>query len=480
MTRSFNAPPSVSPEEIAQLLPPQAMGAEMGLLGVLLCSGTQTMATMDLISGRVDEADFYNDDHRRIFHKITEMAAKGRSVDVITVSEALELSNELEQVGGLSHLGELANQPWAAASIDEYSDTIRDRSLRRKLKKAGEQIIKDAVTSQSPPEELLASTEELITKLRASRGRNKITDLPSLAVQVVEALHNPQPNLFTTGLKDLDEKLEGIQPGDLMVVAGRPSMGKTSLAINIVNTVSDRGEHVVVFSLEMSAPELTKKILALRTGISTSAMKKNSTLSSDNLEKLAVEAAEMKLTCDIIDDENHITNIVSRVRQKYRETKGQLKWVMVDYVQLVYASAKGGQIRRDQEIGEITRALKALARELGVIVVCVAQISRKAEERPNKRPLMSDLRESGSIEQDADIILMLYRDDYYNPGSPFAGVAEVLVVKHRGGPVGNLYLKWNPTTSKFSDADNSYTELAATGRVVKPVKTVEFKKDNRP
>ncbi|GAB2181960.1 replicative DNA helicase [Denitratisoma sp. agr-D3] len=451
--RAFNVPSS-DPQVAALKLPPHSVEAEQSLIGGLLLDNS----AWDRIGDVVSEADFYRDDHRRIFGHIRKLVETGRPADVVTVFESIEKSNEVDQTGGLAYLGEIANSTPSAANIRRYAEIVHERAVLRKLVTVGDEIAASALTPAGRDvKDLLDEAEQKVFEIAeaGNKGSQGFVAMPEVLGEVVERIQmlydRDDPSEVTgtpTGYVDLDRMTSGLQPGDMIVVAGRPSMGKTAFALNIAEYVGVECKlPVAIFSLEMSGPQLALRFLSsvgrldqhkLRTG----------KLGDEEWDKMTVALGKLHDAPIHIDETGAInaTDLRARARRLHRQF-GKLGLIVIDYLQLM-TSSKGNE-NRATEISEISRSIKALAKELQVPVIALSQLSRKVEERNDKRPLMSDLRESGAIEQDADIIIMMYRDEYYNKDTQDKGVAEVIIGKHRNGPTGTVKLTFLGEYTKF-------------------------------
>lgn len=452
--RAFNAPTPHDPQVAALKLPPHSIEAEQSLIGGLLLDNS----AWDRIGDVVSESDFYRDDHRRIFGHIRKLVETGRPADVVTVYESIEKSNEVDQTGGLAYLGEIANNTPSAANIRRYAEIVHERAVLRKLVTVGDEIAASALTPAGRDvKDLLDEAEQKVFEIAEAGNKNSqgFVAMPEVLGEVVERIQmlydRDDPSEVTgtpTGYVDLDRMTSGLQPGDMIVVAGRPSMGKTAFALNIAEYVGvEQKLPVAIFSLEMSGPQLAMRFLSsvgrldqhkLRTG----------KLGDEEWDKMTVALGKLHDAPIHIDETGAInaTDLRARARRLHRQF-GKLGLIVIDYLQLMTSSR--GNENRATEISEISRSIKALAKELQVPVIALSQLSRKVEERNDKRPLMSDLRESGAIEQDADIIIMMYRDEYYNKDTQDKGVAEVIIGKHRNGPTGTVKLTFMGEYTKF-------------------------------
>jgi replicative DNA helicase len=444
------------PQLDALKLPPHSLEAEQSILGGLLLDNEAA----DRIGDVVAEDDFYSDAHRLIFRHVNQLGSDGKPVDVVTLSESLASVQKLDYVGGLAYLGALVQNVPTAANIRHYANIVRERSILRQLAATAGEI---ADTAYNPlgrsAKAVLDEAEAKVLHIaeQGARGAQNFQRLGTLLTGVVdriETLYNrDDPSDVTgvaTGYTDLDRMTSGLQEGDLVVVAGRPSMGKTSLALNI-------GEHVAltlklpvaVFSMEMGSSQLALRMIGsvgkldqhkLRTG----------RLGPDDWERLSSALGRLSEAPMMIDETPALNAIEVRARaRRLSKQYGKLGLVIVDYIQLMQASTSGEN--RATEISEISRALKSLAKELKVPVMALSQLNRSLEQRPNKRPVMSDLRESGAIEQDADVILFIYRDEVYNPDTQEKGVAEIIVGKQRNGPIGTVRLTFLGEHTRFEN-----------------------------
>ena len=443
-------------------VPPHSVEAEQSVLGGLMLENV----AWDKIADLVGEDDFYRDDHRRIWKHISKLIEANRPADVITVVESLERNAELETVGGLTYVGMLSNNTPSAANIRRYAEIVRERSIMRKLAEIGTEIAASAYNPTGrEARQLLDEAEAKVFKIAeaGARGNQGFEAIQPLLTQVVERIDmlysRDNPSDVTgvaTGFADLDERTSGLQPGDLVIVAGRPSMGKTAFALNIAEHVALEGKQpVAVFSMEMAGTQLAMRLLGsvgrldqhkLRTG----------KLDDNDWPRLTNALGRLNDAPVFIDESAALTalELRARARRLHRQHKG-LGLIVVDYLQLMSSTSQGEN--RATEISEISRSLKALAKELSVPVVALSQLNRSLEQRPNKRPVMSDLRESGAIEQDADLILFIYRDEVYNENSQDKGIAEIIIGKQRNGPIGTVRLTFLGQYTKFQNfAQGSY------------------------
>jgi replicative DNA helicase len=436
-------------------LPPHSVEAEQSVLGGLLLDNS----AWDRIADLLGESDFYRADHRLIWRHVSRLIEHSRPADVITVSESLESTRELDGVGGLAYLGALAQNTPSAANIRRYAEIVRERAIMRKLAEVGTEIADSAYNpmgKEAP--QLLDEAESRVFAIseEGARGRQGFLDMQPLLTQVVERIdllyNRDNPSDVTgvpTGFTDLDRMTSGLQPGDLVIIAGRPSMGKTSLAINMAEHVAlEAGLPVGVFSMEMGAAQLVMRMLG-SVGRLDQHKVRTGRLADEDWRRLTDAVGRLNDAPIHIDETPALNALELRARaRRLHRQYGKLGLIVVDYLQLMSASSQGEN--RATEISEISRSLKALAKELNVPVIALSQLNRSLEQRPNKRPVMSDLRESGAIEQDADVILFIYRDEVYNPDSPDKGKAEVIIGKQRNGPIGTVTMVFQGEYTRFA------------------------------
>ena len=440
--------------DVAKLkLQPQSIEAERSVIGALLISSD----SWDGVAEVVAASDFYRPEHRAIFRQIALLVDRGEPVDVVTVSDRLLATGELDAAGGHTYLAELAEQTPTASNVRAYGKAVRERSVLRQLINAAQDIASAGFNPEGrSSEELVDEAERLIMQISESGqkagGPQGMEGLLKGAIDRIEELYNTGGDItgLTTGFIDLDRMTSGLQPSDLVIVAGRPSMGKTSFAMNLVENAalaSDRP--LMVFSMEMPAEQLVIRMLSALGRIDQSRVRTGK-LEKDDWLKLAGATEKLKGTQVFIDDTPALTptELRSRVRKLVRE-QGDLGMIMVDYLQLMRVAGSGEG--RTAEISEISRSLKAIAKEFKVPVVALSQLNRSLEQRPNKRPVNSDLRESGAIEQDADVIMLIYRDEVYNEDSPDKGVAEIIIGKQRNGPIGSCRLSFQGQFTRFEN-----------------------------
>ncbi len=439
-------------------MPPQSIEAEQSVLGGLLLDN----ASWDRIADVVGEADFYRADHRAIFTHIAKLIEENKPADALTVADSLDRSGTLAEVGGQAYIGSLALNTPSAANIQRYAEIVRERSVMRKLAAIGTEIADSAYTPSGKDASLLIDEAEskifLIAEARskARHGFVKIDPLLTETVERIDMLYSRENKNdvigVATGFVDLDRKTAGLQQGDLIIVAGRPSMGKTTLVMNMAEHVAIVDKKAVgVFSMEMSGPQLAMRMIGsvgrvdqhqLRTG----------TFREEDWPRLVDAVGKLNDAQIFIDDTAglNVLELRSRARRLHRQCGG-LTLLVVDYLQLMSGTAGSRDENRATEIAEISRSLKSLAKELKVPVVALSQLNRSVDSRQDKRPMMSDLRESGALEQDADVILFIYRDEVYNPESPHKGIAEIIIAKQRNGPVGKINLTFIGQFTRFEN-----------------------------
>ncbi|WP_220810405.1 replicative DNA helicase [Noviherbaspirillum aridicola] len=444
------------PQLDALRVPPHSIEAEQSVLGGLLLDN----AAWDRIADFVSEDDFYRYDHRIIFQHIVKLINATRPADVITVYEALSTSGKAEEVGGLTYLNALAQNTPSAANIRRYAEIVRDRGVLRKLITVSDEISSEAFNPQGKEvKQILDAAESKIFAIaeegaRGAQGFQAIQPLLTQVVERIDELYNrDNQNDITgvpTGFIDLDRMTSGLQPGDLVIVAGRPSMGKTAFSLNIGENVAiDSGLPVAVFSMEMGGTQLAMRMLGSVGRLDQSRLRVGK-LNDEDWPRLTHAIQKMNDAQLYIDETPALSPIELRARARRLSRQcGKLGLIIVDYLQLMAGNSAGEN--RATEISEISRNLKGLAKELHCPVIALSQLNRSLEQRPNKRPVMSDLRESGAIEQDADVILFIYRDQVYNPDSPDKGTAEIIIGKQRNGPIGTVRLTFLGEYTKFDN-----------------------------
>ncbi|MGQ3889359.1 replicative DNA helicase [Legionella sp. CNM-1927-20] len=442
--------------------PPHSAEAEQSIIGGLMLDNQ----AWDKISTKLCEADFYRTEHRTLFRAIVELARKGQPFDVVTLLNTLKTSNELDQAGGETYLFELANNTPSVANILAYADIVREKSVQRQLiGVAGD--IADAAYNPAGREvaELLDLAETKVFAIAEQTGGDggpeSIKSILVRAVERIDALYHNGDAItgLATGLTDLDELTSGLQPSDLIIVAGRPSMGKTTLVMNMAEHAAIRGgKPVLVFSMEMPSDSLAMRMMSSLGRIDQHRLRTGK-LTDDDWPRVTSAVHMLSEAPLFMDDTPGLSPAEMRARaRRVAKEYGQLGLIVVDYLQLMKVPGFKAE-NRTAEISEISRSLKALAKELKVPVVALSQLNRSLEQRHDKRPVMSDLRESGAIEQDADVICFIYRDEVYNEDSPEKGIAEIIIAKQRNGPIGRVKVAFLGKYTRFEDlAFNGYQE----------------------
>ena len=441
--------------QIAQLrIPPHSIEAESSVLGGLLLDN----GAWDRMGDLLVDGDFYRHEHKLIYAAIGALINASKPADVITVFEQLQNLGKAEEVGGLSYLNSLAQYVPSASNIRRYAEIVRERSILRKLVSASDEIATNAFNTQGKSvDKILDEAEQKIFNIgeEGSRMKQGFQSMESLVVELLDRVSEmaENPNDITgvrTGFYEFDKMTSGLQPGDMIVLAARPSMGKTSLAINIAEHVAlNEGLPVAVFSMEMGAAQLAVRIVGSIGRIDQGHLRTGK-LSDEEWPRLTEAIEKLRNVSLHIDETPGLTTSELRANsRRLARQYGRLGLIVVDYLQLMSVSSSMNDENRATAVGEISRGLKMLAKELKCPVIALSQLSRGVESRTDKRPMMSDLRESGAIEQDADLIMFIYRDDYYNKDSKEPGVAEVIISKHRNGPTGTVKLAFLKPLTKF-------------------------------
>jgi replicative DNA helicase len=446
-------------DEVARLrVPPHSTEAEQSVLGGLLLDNLAWDKCSDLLS----DSDFYRHEHRHIYAAVGSLIASSKPADVITVFEALESLGKAEDCGGLAYLNALAQSVPSASNVRRYAEIVRERSVLRKLISASDEIATTAFNPQGQPvSQILDEAESRIFRIgeEGSRGGAGFQPMDKLVqalidrVQELEANGSEDVTGIRTGFYDLDRMTAGLQKGDLIVLAARPSMGKTAFALNIAEHVAvQEGLPVAVFSMEMGASQLALRVVGSLGRIDQQHLR-TGRLRDDEWERLPEAASKLSEAPMFIDESPGLNpaELRARARRLARQYGGTLGLIVIDYLQLMSGSSNSSDENRATVLGEISRGMKGLAKELQCPVLALSQLNRSVETRPDKRPMMSDLRESGAIEQDADVIMFIYRDDYYNKDSKEPGVAEIVLAKQRNGPVGTVKLTFLKPLTRFDN-----------------------------
>ena len=458
-----DSPPEFDEGDFAKLkLPPHSLEAEQSVLGGLMIASE----VWDSVADMVGEGDFFRPEHRRIFACMTHLVAQEQPIDVVTLAETLARNGELDEVGGTAYLAEIASNTPSVANIRAYAQAVRERAIFRSLIAAANSI---ADTSFNPEgrssDEVLDEAERRIMQIAEERpksgGLEPINPLLKQAVDKIDELFNNDEAItgLSTGFEKLDEMTSGLQKSDLVIVAARPSMGKTTFAMNLVENALLRYEQpILVFSMEMPASQLMMRMLSSVGKIDQTRVRSGK-LEEEDWPKLSAAVSKLKDRPLYIDDTPALTPTEGRSRaRKVLREHGSIGMIMLDYLQLMQVAGRSGE-GRTAEISEISRSLKGIAKEFECPVVALSQLNRALEQRPNKRPVNSDLRESGAIEQDADVIMFIYRDEVYNEETQDKGVAEIIIGKQRNGPIGTARLGFIGKFTRFENlAFNDYED----------------------
>lgn len=443
--------------EILGRVPPQNIEAEQSVLGAMLLDKDVIPAVSEILNGE----HFYRQDHKEIFNAIMDLFETAKPVDIITVSEKLALNGTLDSIGGLEYISMLSNIVPSSENAVYYAKIVKEKSIRRNLIKVSSSILNLGYDSSDEISMLLEEAEKGIFKVSqgiAAQGVVQIKDILIDTFDRLENLYNNRGDVsgIPTGFKDLDYKLSGLQNQDLILIAARPAMGKTSFALNIAQNIAiKKNVPVAIFSLEMSREQLVNRMLCCEAMVDASKMKTGK-LEDDDWAKIAGVLGTLSEAPIYIDDTPGTS--VSEIGAKCRRLKLEknLGVVVIDYLQLM--KGRGRSESRQQEISEISRSLKILAKELDIPIITLSQLSRAAEQRQDHRPMLSDLRESGAIEQDADIVMFLYRDDYYNEATEKKNISEIIIAKHRNGSTGTIELAWLSQYTKFGNLNKSVVQ----------------------
>ena len=446
--------------EMIDRVPPHNNEAEQSVIGAIFLEPLALITAAEVLMPE----DFYRVAHQKIFATMLILSDKGQAIDVVTVTEELAAKKELEDVGGISYLTEIANSVPTAANIVHYANIVEEKALLRRLIRVATTIVEDGYTREDEVEALLSEAEKNMMEVSNRKNAGDFKHIKDVLVQTydnIELLHTQKGDVtgISSGFTDLDKLTAGFQRNDLIIVAARPSVGKTAFALNVAQNAATSGENVAIFSLEMGADQLVMRMLCAEGNIDAQIMRTGA-LQAEDWRKLTMAMGSLSNAGIYIDDSSGIR--VNEIRSKCRRLKQEhgLDMVIIDYMQLIQGSGKPGE-NRQQEVSEISRSLKGLARELEIPVIALSQLSRGVEQRQDKRPMMSDLRESGSIEQDADIVSFLYREDYYDKETENENMIEIIIAKQRNGPTGTVTLAFAKEFNKFVNVDWSQHTAAA-------------------
>ncbi|MFC4387803.1 replicative DNA helicase [Gracilibacillus marinus] len=438
--------------------PPHNIEAEQAVLGAIFLEPESLSTASEILLPE----DFYRASHQITFRVMMTLADKGEPIDLVTVTTSLQNSKQLDDVGGVSYLSDLANAVPTAANVAYYCRIVEEKSILRRLIRTATDIVTDSFSKEDEVEAVLNESERRILEVSNRKNASAFKNIKDVLIGVydnIDQLHKQSGEVtgIATGFRDLDKITSGFQRNDLIIVAARPSVGKTAFALNIAQNVAIRtDENVAIFSLEMGAEQLVSRMICAEGNIDAQRLRTGS-LEDEDWRKLSLAMGSLSNAGIYIDDTPGIR--VSEIRSKCRRLKQEhgLGMILIDYLQLIQGSVNSKE-NRQQEVSEISRSLKGLARELNVPLIALSQLSRGVESRQDKRPMMSDLRESGSIEQDADIVGFLYRDDYYDKESEKQNIIEIIIAKQRNGPVGTVELAFVKEYNKFVDLDHRYQE----------------------
>lgn len=438
-------------EAVIRRVMPNSIEAEQSVVGSMLMDKDAIIAAAEILN----KDDFYHNQYGTMFQTMVDMNNAGRAVDLVTFQEELRARNVPAEVYGIDFIRELLEAVPTSANIRQYAEIVKDKAMLRNIIRTTEEIANQCYAGNGETEDILADTEKKVFELVKSKASKDSMPIGDVVVEAIDRISAAARNRgavtgIPTGFKDLDYKLSGLQPSDFILIAARPSMGKTAFVLNVADHVAlKEGITTAVFSLEMSNVQLVNRMLSLESGVDADKLRKGR-LDGSDWAKLLEGADNIAKSHLIIEDTPGIS--IGEMRSKCRKMKleSNLGLIIIDYLQLMSGSGRSSDSRQ-QEISDISRALKQLARELEVPVVALSQLSRAVEKRDDHRPMLSDLRESGAIEQDADVVMFLYRDDYYNKDTDIPGVAEVIIAKQRNGPIGTVQMAWIAEQTKFAD-----------------------------
>ena len=439
-------------------IPPHDIDAEQAILGSMLTDKDAVIAALEVLK----EDSFYREDHKLIFSAITSLYSKNEPIDVITVKAELSEMGVLDRVGGLEYLVELPERVPTTANVERYVKIVDEKAMLRRLISTANELIALGYDESEDVDNIMDMAEKRVFDLaqkKNTKGYSVMKDILVESFAELERLYNQKGNVtgVSTGFYDLDNITAGLHNSDLLIVAARPAMGKSAFAINLAANAAIMSKvPVVIFNLEMSKEQVGNRILCSEALVDSNKIRTGQ-LDDEDWMKLAQTLGKMSDAPIYIDDTPGISAMEIRAKCRKLKIEKNIGLIVIDYLQLISGSGKKNT-SREQEISEISRSLKILAKELNVPVIALSQLSRTAEKRDDKRPMLSDLRESGAIEQDADIVMFLYRDDYYNPDSEKKNVAEVIIAKHRGGSTGTVELAWLPSYTKFANLERRYNE----------------------
>lgn len=439
-------------EALIKRVLPHSVEAEQSVIGSMLMDREAIIAASEIITAD----DFYQHQYGIMFESMTELFNENKPVDLVTLQNRLKEKDVPPEVISLDFVRDIITTVPTSANVKSYANIVREKAVLRRLIKINEDIANTCYIGREPLESILSATEKTIFDLLQSRNSGEFVPIRQVAMDVLEKIEEASKNPGTvtgipTGFIDLDYKTSGLQPSDFVLIAARPSMGKTAFVLNLVDHIAvKKGLPCMIYSLEMSKEQLVNRMLSMESNVDSQKLR-TGTLSDSDWDAVVEGIGVIGNSKLIIDDTPGIN--IMELRSKCRKMKLErgLSVVIIDYLQLMSGSGKGNGDNRQQEISEISRSLKALARELNAPVIALSQLSRACETRQDHRPMLSDLRESGAIEQDADVVMFLYRDDYYNKDTETPNIAEVIIAKQRNGPIGTINLVWRPEFTKFAN-----------------------------
>ncbi len=439
-------------------VPPHDIEAEQAILGCMLTDRDSVISAIEVLKAEA----FYREDNKAIYSAILGLYSKSEPIDIITVKAELVETGNFERVGGLEYLASLPERVPTTANVEKYIKIVEEKSMLRKLINTSNELVALGYNETEEVDNIMDMAEKKIFDLASKKNTKGYTAIKDVLVESfakLEDLYNSKGRLSgtSTGFTDLDSKTSGLHDSDLVIIAARPAMGKSAFAINLgTNVALQSGKGVVIFNLEMSKDQVGNRILCSEAMVDSNKIR-TGLIEDDDWVKLASTLGRLSEAPIYIDDTAGISIMEIRAKCRKLKLEKDIGLIVIDYLQLIQGSGNKNT-SREQEISEISRSLKVLAKELNVPVIALSQLSRSVEKRDDKRPMLSDLRESGAIEQDADIVIFLYRDDYYNPDSEKKNVAEVILAKHRGGSTGTVDLAWLPSYTKFANLDRRFFE----------------------
>ena len=441
-------------ESLIKRIPPHSVEAERAVIGSMMMDSD----AIQIAAENITAEDFYNGQYGVIFNALVDLHHQGIGADLVTMQNKLREMEVPPELTSIEFIGDIINSVPTSANIKHYAKIVQEKSVLRRLIKVTEKVTADCYMDKQPVEDVLDATEKQVFEVVQKRSASDFEDIREVVLRTLDSIEQAakQKGHITglgTGFRDLDYKTAGLQKSDLILIAARPAMGKTAFVLNLAEYIAIHSSSTIaMFSLEMSKEQLVKRMLAMNSKVDSQKIRTGS-LEDEEWGKLVESVRKLGNSNLVIDDTSGIT--AAELRSKCRKLKMEkgLDLVIIDYLQLMSGSGKRKSDNRQQEISDISRSLKVMARELNVPVIALSQLSRAVEQRPDKKPMLSDLRESGAIEQDADMVMFLYRDEYYNPDSELKGQAEVIIAKQRSGPTGSVHLAWLAQYTKFGNLE---------------------------